>query len=107
MAAILLATPINFTSISPPVSPICLPELPLSYMRTFTHHKATVAGWGLPAIDAPGTPEELQKLQINVFTPSECKELYGVRVNRRMMCAGFKDGGSDSCSVSLLFKFTL
>ncbi|OXA39335.1 Transmembrane protease serine 9 [Folsomia candida] len=79
VAAILLATPINFTSISPPVSPICLPELPLSYMRTFTHHKATVAGWGLPAIDAPGTPEELQKLQINVFTPSECKELYGVR----------------------------
>jgi hypothetical protein len=97
VAAIKLLTPINFSTLKQTHS-ICLPELPLSYLRTFGHRKAMIAGWGLPGVEAAGTPETLQKLDVNVFMPSECKALYAHRVNRRMLCAGYKEGGKDSCA---------
>ncbi len=77
--------------------PICLPELG-SYNRTYSNKMATVAGWGLPGFDAAGSTQILQKLDVKVFSPHLCKELYQHRVNRRMMCAGHIEGGRDACS---------
>ncbi|XP_035704286.1 serine protease 27 [Folsomia candida] len=97
VATILLDRPIDFKAIGK-AGPICLPELPLSYMRTFGKRHATIAGWGLQGLEKEGTPTILQKLVVNVFLPSECKSLYAHRVNRRMLCGGFKEGGKDSCA---------
>ena len=76
---------------------ICLPPMG-SYLRTYSNKKAIIAGWGLPAVDAEGTPQILQKLEVNVFSPAKCKGFFAHRVNRRMMCAGHAEGGKDSCS---------
>lgn len=96
VAAILLTEPLK----APHFAPICLPDIPLSYLRTFGHRKATVAGWGLQGTTVEGTPTIQQKLHVNVFSPGECKALYAHRVNRRMICAGYKEGGMDACAVS-------
>lgn len=36
--------------------------------------------------------------EVNVFSPGVCKDMFAHRVNRRMMCAGHRQGGKDSCS---------
>jgi len=81
---------------TPGQTPICLPELG-SYPLTYAHKDAIVAGWGLPGVSATGTVSQLQKLNVTVFSQRLCKEMYVHRVNKRMMCAGYKEGGKDSC----------
>jgi len=94
VATIRLASPLSFKN----ATPICLPPLPESYPRTFGKRKAVVAGWGLQGMEAGYTPQFMNKLDVNVFQPSECKKLYAHRVNRRMLCAGHLEGGRDSCT---------
>ena len=42
----------------------------------------------------------LQKLNITVFPTAKCKKFFDERMTPRMMCAGFEEGGKDSCKVS-------
>jgi hypothetical protein len=102
VGAILLSTPVKFEGSK--LNPVCLPELG-SYLRTFARKKASIAGWGLQSLEAKGTPTTLQKVNVTVFSPKDCKGLYAHRVNRRMMCAGYREGGRDSCSVSRSTQF--
>ncbi|CAG7833425.1 unnamed protein product, partial [Allacma fusca] len=94
VAMVRTVEPINITAKTQ--NPICFPPLG-SYGVTYAHQQAIVAGWGLPSTEAPGTNTRLQKLNVSVFSQPMCKEYYAHRANKRMMCAGYKEGGRDSC----------
>ncbi|CAH0725548.1 unnamed protein product, partial [Brenthis ino] len=81
--------------------PACLP-LPLS--SDFSGRIATVAGWGFTNEDRGiGTrPNVLQKTEVVVVENGECNRWYEsqgskVRVIATQMCAGYEQGGRDSC----------
>ena len=98
IAIIKLDKPINY--VDSPMRPACIPTLG-NYESQFTGVQATVAGWGLGNASAEITMAVLQKLKVEVFSSEECKKFFDERINRRMMCAGFKEGGKDSCKVNL------
>ncbi|OXA51279.1 Transmembrane protease serine 11B-like protein [Folsomia candida] len=99
----------------------CFPDA-ATYHNKHEGKSATVAGWGLNSSNASVTMGTLQKLDVKVFTFHECKgffedrftQFFGPKVVpcnaarkrntdfirfffQRMMCAGFKEAGKDSC----------
>lgn len=46
-------------------------------------------------------PTRLQCLDVPIVEDSECENAYPGMITRRMMCAGYMDGGRDACNVSL------
>ncbi len=97
MALIKLKSRIDFGKYSF-IQPACLPQLHV-YNVTYENEVAIVAGWGLNAADAHSTMGTLQKLNVTVFSTAECTTFFDERMSRRMMCAGYKEGGKDSCKV--------
>lgn len=45
-------------------------------------------------------PNRLQCLDVPAVSDEDCEEAYPGMITRRMMCAGFMDGGRDACNVS-------
>lgn len=43
---------------------------------------------------------QLQKAAVRVLSEQTCRRFYPVQISSRMLCAGFPQGGVDSCSVS-------
>lgn len=80
------------------IIPICLP----SKSENFTGEKATVTGWGRTQYGVPNSPGTLQKVDVEVLETDTCQE-WMRSVGRRekiyenMICAGYKEGGKDSC----------
>ncbi|CAL8137161.1 unnamed protein product [Orchesella dallaii] len=95
VALIKLDRPVDFKTLKV-VSPPCLPGLG-GYLESKEGASALVAGWGLNSADANNTMSKLQKLDVKVFTNAECKTMYDSRFSRRMLCAGYKEAGKDSC----------
>ena len=59
----------------------------------------TVIGWGA-TIDGGNMARVLQKVDIPVMPDDECRMYYGQNdIKDSMICAGFKNGGKDSCQV--------
>lgn len=58
---------------------------------------ATVTGWG--AIDTSPTTyiPELQEVTVPVITNNACRQQYGNIITANMLCAGYAQGGKDSC----------
>ncbi|XP_030632245.1 mannan-binding lectin serine protease 1 [Chanos chanos] len=97
------------------VRPICLPppaedgSPPSPQPRTL----GLVAGWGISATNAsssdgaltsePGvTAEQLQYVKLPVVPQEECEDSYSSRsmnynITRNMFCAGYYEGGQDTC----------
>lgn len=48
----------------------------------------------------------LHCLDVPVVDDEVCKKAYPDMITRRMMCAGFTDGGRDACSVSVHVSVT-
>lgn len=46
-------------------------------------------------------PTRLQCLDVPIVGDEECQKAYPGMITRRMMCAGYMDGGRDACNVSL------
>ncbi|XP_032518942.2 trypsin-1-like [Danaus plexippus] len=81
--------------------PACLPRAKSS---DFTGKSATVAGWGFTNEDRGigERPNVLQKTEVTVVENGECNSWYEsqgskVRIIATQMCAGYKQGGRDSC----------
>lgn len=51
----------------------------------------------------PGSmARQLQKAAVRILSEQTCRRFYPVQISSRMLCAGFPQGGVDSCSVSVL-----
>ncbi|XP_068615753.1 LOW QUALITY PROTEIN: trypsin-like [Brachionichthys hirsutus] len=59
----------------------------------------SVSGWGITATEGEGTtPARLQCLDVPIVDDQQCEEAYPGMITRRMLCAGFMDGGRDACN---------
>lgn len=46
--------------------------------------------------------QQLQKAVVRLLSEQACRRYYPVQISSRMLCAGYPQGGVDSCSVSTL-----
>lgn len=70
-------------------------------MKTFAGKKGIVTGWG--ALEEGGSISPiLQEVVVPILTNAECRatKYPSRKITDNMMCAGFKEGGKDSCQVS-------
>ncbi|XP_017299780.1 trypsin-like [Diaphorina citri] len=94
IALLKLDTPLEF---KPTVSPVCLPQLG----EKFTQRTGTVVGWG--RVEESGQiASDLRATQVPVMSNQECRQFPGfeAKLTGNMMCAGYVEGGKDSCQVS-------
>ncbi|KAE8289038.1 Trypsin [Larimichthys crocea] len=62
-------------------------------------HRCSVSGWGNTAMDGTVVmPTRLQCLDVPIIDNETCENSYPGMITRRMMCAGFLDGGKDACN---------
>ena len=79
------------------VVPACLPNSNVVYG---THLDCTVTGWGSMGNRDPGYTRYLQSAQMPIIPIQECirPQVYGPnKLKEGMFCAGFLDGGIDTC----------
>ena len=58
---------------------------------------ATVIGWGSTSPVGPIYPEKLQQVELPVISNTTCNEAYPSEITDNMICAGYAEGGKDSC----------
>ncbi|XP_038668969.1 LOW QUALITY PROTEIN: cationic trypsin-3-like [Scyliorhinus canicula] len=58
-----------------------------------------VAGWGDTVHDGGQYPERLQCLNVPILSDTECESSYGDAITPNMFCAGFLEGGKETCQV--------
>ncbi|XP_053307793.1 mannan-binding lectin serine protease 2 isoform X2 [Spea bombifrons] len=96
----------NKAPINDNIMAICLPtkeeRFHISH-STADNHAGLVAGWGVT--ERGVTARYLKFVQVDIVDHGECKETYRRRsddanqhvVTENMICAGFEEGGKDSC----------
>jgi len=69
--------------------------------KTFAGEMGIVTGWGAVKEGGP-VSHTLQEVYVPILSNSECRDSKypSNRITNNMMCAGYKDGGKDSCQVS-------
>ncbi|XP_065357948.1 serine proteinase stubble [Calliphora vicina] len=96
VAILTLNEPVQYTK---EIQPICLPTSTAQQTRSYSGHIGTVAGWGSLRENGP-QPSILQKVQIPIWTNTECAQKYGraapAGIIDSMICAG--QAAKDSCS---------
>ncbi len=70
-------------------------------MYTYTKYfyigeRCYITGWGRLS-SGGSTPKILQEAQVPIVTPQECRKSYGSSITDRMLCAGYSQGGIDTC----------
>ncbi|KAI1280728.1 Serine proteinase stubble [Halotydeus destructor] len=95
IALLELSTEVNFKQ---HIIPVCLPEKDLNS----TGEYATVTGWGRTSYGVPTSPGVLQKVDVRVLNTTTCQEWMKdvgrkEKIYPNMLCAGYKEGGKDSC----------
>ncbi|MEQ2299519.1 hypothetical protein AMECASPLE_015990 [Ameca splendens] len=60
----------------------------------------SVSRWGNTATDGEevNMPTHLQCLDVPVVDDKDCENVYPGMITRRMVCAGYMDGGRDACN---------
>ncbi|KAK4007959.1 hypothetical protein OUZ56_013118 [Daphnia magna] len=101
LALVRLEEPITF---QPNIAPICLPATDESLIG----QNGTVTGWG--RLSEGGTlPSMLQQVTVPIVSNDKCKDMF-LKAGRHeyipdiFMCAGFEEGGRDSCQVTIGIK---
>ncbi|XP_067463265.1 enteropeptidase [Thunnus thynnus] len=86
-----LQQPINFTEW---VQPVCLPA---DGQKFTAGRKCFIAGWGRDA-EQGSLPNVLQEAQVPLVSQDQCQQqLPESSITSSMLCAGFPEGGVDSC----------
>lgn len=73
-------------------------------MRTFAGETGIVTGWG--AVKEGGSiSHTLQEVFVPILSNAECRETKypSRRITDNMLCAGYQEGGKDSCQVRRKF----
>ncbi|XP_029002506.1 transmembrane protease serine 9 [Betta splendens] len=80
--------PISYT-----IQPVCLPSPVHHFLK---NAQCYITGWG--SIREGGSLTNLlQKAPVNIIEQAECQESYGAVLTSNMMCAGYMEGGRDTC----------
>ncbi|XP_069923822.1 transmembrane protease serine 9 [Oryctolagus cuniculus] len=80
------------------VRPICLPEpAPAPAPRPPGGARCVITGWG-SVREGGAMARHLQQAAVRVLSEQTCRRFYPVQISSRMLCAGFPQGGVDSCS---------
>lgn len=68
----------------------------------FTGTMSTVTGWGNRAAQPdPGGgdfPDTLHQVEVPIISNEDCQEPYVETIDGSMLCAGYEEGGKDSCN---------
>ncbi len=85
--------------------PVDLPTASLMGAQPETDELATVVGWGVKAVDpvslqplGGSLAKRLQEVTVPVISNNECRQRMGNGVTDNMLCAGYREGGKDSCN---------
>ncbi|KAI4905716.1 hypothetical protein NFI96_013082, partial [Prochilodus magdalenae] len=62
--------------------------------------KCLVSGWGNQATNGENYANLLQCLDVPVIARSQCEASYPGSITKNMLCAGFLEGGRDSCQLA-------
>ncbi|KAM6168046.1 transmembrane protease serine 9 [Erethizon dorsatum] len=76
------------------VRPICLPG---PAPRPPDGRRCVITGWG-SVREGGSMARQLQKAAVRLLSEQTCRRFYPVQISSRMLCAGFPQGGVDSCS---------
>ncbi|KAL4705221.1 hypothetical protein ACJJTC_000219 [Scirpophaga incertulas] len=97
IAILLLERDVPFTQL---IKPICIPKDSELRARSFENYNPIIAGWGDTEFRGPSATH-LQALQLPVVSNSYCANAYAAykaqRIDERVLCAGFQQGGKDAC----------
>ena len=77
------------------------PTIPVAGSVVASGVMATVIGWGdTIGVGQPSYPDSLRQVSVPVVSNATCNapQSYGGDVTSNMMCAGYAQGGKDSCS---------
>ncbi|XP_045400127.1 transmembrane protease serine 9 isoform X2 [Lemur catta] len=91
VALLELAGPVRRSSL---VRPICLPE---PAPRAPDGARCVITGWG-SVREGGSMARQLQKAAVRLLSEQTCRRFYPVQISSRMLCAGYPQGGVDSCS---------
>ncbi|XP_041086183.1 transmembrane protease serine 9-like [Polyodon spathula] len=76
------------------ILPVCLPS---PWHRFPERTECFISGWG--TTEEGGSPaKSLQTASIDIISQSECRQSYANGLTSNMICAGFMEGGTDSCT---------
>uniref|UniRef100_A0A3B3SHS6 Peptidase S1 domain-containing protein n=1 Tax=Paramormyrops kingsleyae TaxID=1676925 RepID=A0A3B3SHS6_9TELE len=75
------------------IQSICLPSAVHRFQKT---DECYIGGWG-SLREGGALTALLQKAQVGVIEQPDCQQVYGRGLTPNMMCAGFMEGGSDTC----------
>lgn len=86
------------------IRPVCLPLAEEHRKRDFVGYNPFISGWGKLREGGSDGSDVLQMVQLPVIDNKQCESLYKQmehvepgRFDKRVMCAGFLEGGKDSC----------
>ncbi|KFO28867.1 Transmembrane protease serine 9 [Fukomys damarensis] len=91
VALLELAGPVRCSRL---VHPICLPG---PAPRPPEGARCVITGWG-SVREGGSMAHQLQKAAVRLLSEQTCRRFYPVQISSRMLCAGFPQGGVDSCS---------
>ncbi|KAH8415355.1 hypothetical protein KR222_005004 [Zaprionus bogoriensis] len=91
IALLQLLRPLQLTD---SVQPVRLPD---PHQPTPGNSSATLTGWGLNATGGV-VQQQLQKVQLQIFSDEECSRLHGTQLHSSQICAGVPEGGKGQCS---------
>ena len=102
LSLVQLDKPLEF---QPHIGPICLPPDQIE----LEGKTATLTGWGRLSEEGIA-PSVLQEVKVDIVSNDKCEEMF-LKAGRHenisdvFICAGFSEGGKDSCQVSLFFLY--